>query len=157
MRYCLHTSSKLLGHILFQNLLQYSGHKNIWIHDIHAGWISENIFIVKQWQVIRNKISWFFPIIFIIDRCNFVHNIHTYQFVKYIHKRRTTRNMWLIKNVLYLENLLPALSNTSLTFVIFDISEFKYIDTSFSRRAPGDAIRSMMFSLTLFFPSISRL
>ena len=50
-----------------------------------------------------------------------------------------------------------ALGTLLLTYVIFDISEFKYIDTSFSRRAPGDAIRSMMFSLTLFFPSISRL
>lgn len=41
-------------------------------------------------------------------------------------------------------------SNTSFAFVILEISEFRYIDTSFSRRAPGEAISSMIFSRTLF-------
>ena len=43
------------------------------------------------------------------------------------------------------------------TQVIFDISEFKYIETSFSNLAPGDAIRFMIFSLTLLSASTSLL
>ena len=51
----------------------------------------------------------------------------------------------------------PLCSKTSFAFVIFEISEFRYIATSFSRRAPDEAISSMIFSRTLFFASISRL
>ena len=45
---------------------------------------------------------------------------------------------------LYLENPFASASNTSFAFVILEISEFRYIDTSFSRRAPGEAISSMI-------------
>ena len=47
---------------------------------------------------------------------------------------------------LYLEKPFASASNTSFAFVIFEISEFRYIDTSFSRRAPGEAMRSIIFS-----------
>lgn len=43
------------------------------------------------------------------------------------------------------------------TLVILEISEFRYIATSFSRRAPDEAISSMIFSRTLFWASISLL
>ena len=58
---------------------------------------------------------------------------------------------------LYLEKPFASSSNTSFAFVIFEISEFRYIDTSFSRRAPGEAMRSIIFSRTLFLTLISLL
>ena len=58
---------------------------------------------------------------------------------------------------LYLEKPFANASNTSFAFVIFEISEFRYIDTSFSRRAPGEAMRSIIFSRTLFLTLISLL
>ena len=58
---------------------------------------------------------------------------------------------------LYLEKPFASASNTSLAFVIFEISEFRYIDTSFSRRAPGEAMRSIIFSRTLFLTLVSLL
>lgn len=58
---------------------------------------------------------------------------------------------------LYLEKSFASASNTSFAFVIFEISEFRYIDTSFSRRAPGEAMRSIIFSRTLFLTLITLL
>lgn len=58
---------------------------------------------------------------------------------------------------LYLEKPFASASNTSFAFVIFEISEFRYIDTSFSRREPGEAMRSIIFSRTLFLTLISLL
>lgn len=58
---------------------------------------------------------------------------------------------------LYLEKPFASASNTAFAFVIFEISEFRYIDTSFSRRAPGEAMRSIIFSRTLFLTLISLL
>ena len=58
---------------------------------------------------------------------------------------------------LYLEKPFASASNTSFAIVIFEISEFRYIDTSFSRRAPGEAMRSIIFSRTLFLTLISLL
>ena len=46
---------------------------------------------------------------------------------------------------------------SSLAFTILDISAFRYIDTSFSSRASGAAIRSIILALTLFLSSMSRL
>lgn len=58
---------------------------------------------------------------------------------------------------LYLEKPFASASNTAFAFVIFEISEFRYIDTSFSRQAPGEAMRSIIFSRTLFLTLISLL
>ena len=58
---------------------------------------------------------------------------------------------------LYLEKPFASASKTSFAFVIFEISEFRYIDTSFSRRAPGEAMRSIIFSRTLFLTLVSLL
>ena len=46
---------------------------------------------------------------------------------------------------LYLENPFARASKTSFAFVILEISAFRYIDTSFSSLAPGDAISSIIF------------
>ena len=58
---------------------------------------------------------------------------------------------------LYLEKPFASASNTSFAFVILEISELRYIETSFSSLAPGEAIRSITFSRTLFLLSISLL
>lgn len=56
----------------------------------------------------------------------------------------------------YLEYPSASAPKTSLAFTIFEISELRYIETSFSRRAPGSDMSSIMFSRTESFGLIRR-
>ena len=58
---------------------------------------------------------------------------------------------------LYFEYPAAKASKTSFAFTIFEISEFKYIEISFSSLAPVDATRSIILSRTDFESSINLL